>query len=49
MSEQLGTGVRKWKGECRMGKIIEGETYEWIDRERAARKDEKIDGYKTAT
>jgi hypothetical protein len=49
MSKQLDTGVRKWKGEYRMGKIIAGETYEWIDRERAARKDEMIDGYKTAT
>lgn len=34
MSEQLGTGVKKWKGEYRTGKIIEGEAYEWINRER---------------
>jgi len=33
MGEQLDTGVKKWKGVYRMGKIIEGETYEWSDRE----------------
>jgi hypothetical protein len=35
MGEQLDTGVKKWKGEYRMGKIIEGEMYEWGDREKA--------------
>ena len=49
VGEQLDTGVKKWNGEYRMGKIIEGEIYEWSDREKAACKDEKIDGYKAAT
>ena len=49
MGQQLDTEGKKWKGEYRMGKIIEGETYEWSDREKAAWKDEMIDGYKAAT
>jgi len=36
VGEQLDTGVKKWMGEYRMGKIIEGETYEWRGREKAA-------------
>jgi len=36
MGQQLDTEGKKWKGEYRMGKIIEGETYEWSDREKAA-------------
>jgi hypothetical protein len=36
MDEQLRCRSEKWKGEYRMGKIIEGETYEWSDREKAA-------------
>jgi len=35
LGEQLDTGVKKWMGEHRMGKITEGEIYEWPDREKA--------------
>lgn len=36
MGKQLDTGAKKCMGEYRMRKIIEEETYDWRDREKAA-------------